>query len=189
MAEICIQYSTSTAFASMVIRRLSHSRFSHVDFLIPGEGLLGVSGPGHYISGSGAPFHDIGGVIVRPFNAWPYLEPPKIARIQTSDEVVRKAVDAARSQMGKPYDDGALWGFLGDPAREMQRNWRDEGQWYCSELLTWALELAGLWPYPIVVTKDRVSPADNLLLINPFMAPENIADFLPPKQPTVLVDK
>ena len=40
-----MQYSTSIAFASMVIRRLTHSEFSHVDFILPGEGLLGVSGP------------------------------------------------------------------------------------------------------------------------------------------------
>jgi hypothetical protein len=38
-----IQFSTSTAFTSGIIRRLTHSPFSHVDFVLP-DGLLGVSG-------------------------------------------------------------------------------------------------------------------------------------------------
>ncbi len=142
-----------------------------------------MSGSGNYISGAGAEIHDIGGVMMRPFDAWPYLEPPKVARIQTSEAVARAAIEAARSQLGKPFDHSALWGFLEDQAHEKLRNWRDNGQWFCSELCVWAEEGAKLFSYPLIVTKGRISPADKLLLINPFMRPENIAEFLPPLEP------
>ena len=162
----------------MVIRRLTHSRFSHCDFIIPGEGLLGVSGPGDYLSLTGVKHHDAGGVLLRPFDAWPYLEPPKIARIQATEAIVRSIIEVARSQIGKPFDNSALWAFLDDQAHQQKRNWRDSGQWFCSELITFAEEQGHLFSYPLVVTKDRVTPGDNLLMINPFMAPENIREFL-----------
>ena len=177
LSELLCQFSTSPAFASMVIRRLSHSRFSHLDFILPGEGLLGVSGLGDYISGGGMQTHDPGGVMVRPFDAWVYLEPPKIARVQAPEATVRAIIEAGRSQIGKPFDNSALWGFLSDQVYEKKRNWRDTGQWYCSEFATWSQESGKLFPYPLIVTKDRVSPGDNLLMINPFMSHENIGEF------------
>ena len=122
--------------------------------------------------------HDPGGVMIRPFDAWVYLEPPKIARVQAPEATIRGVIEAAKSQLGKPFDQSALWGFLSDQAMEKKRNWRDPTQWYCSELMTWAEESGKLFPWPLVITKDRITPADNLLLINPFMTPENVGEFL-----------
>lgn len=184
MSELLIQYSAGTAFASALIRRLTHSRFSHCDILIPGEGLLGASGP-DCTTERGLRFRarmgwstDPGGVRVRPFNPWPYVEPPKVARIQMTEAVGRKMMAFAQSQIGKPFDNNALYAFLADRAGIMveNREWRDPDRWFCAEFVTRAAEVGGLWPYPLAITKGLVSPQDSLLLFNPYLA--NVADFL-----------
>ena len=181
MAELVVQYSTSTAFASGIIRRLSHSPFSHVDIVLPGEGLLGVSGPDKYVV-NGKPFNDPGGVLLRPFDPWPYLTPPKVARLQTTSAIVDAVIAAGRSQLGKPFDNSALWGFLEDTARDAPktgaaRDWRDQASWFCSEWAIWSAETGKLFPYPLAVVENRVTPADTLLCFNPFMTAANIAEF------------
>jgi hypothetical protein len=172
MAELAFQFSTSPAFASRVIRWMTASEFSHGDLVLPGEGLLGVSGPDK-------PTKDPGGVRIRQFNAWPYLRPPKIARVQCSDVVARETIKFARSQIGKPFDNGALYHFLRDRAglTPVKRDWRDPDSWFCSEFLVRAVEVGGLFPYPLIMLKDVVSPQSLLLLLNPYMLPDNIREF------------
>ena len=46
-------------------------------------------------------------------------------------------LEAARSQVGKPYDLTALFGLL------MHRDWQEEDRWFCSELVAWAFDKAG----------------------------------------------
>ena len=75
-------------------------------------------------------------------------------------------IDAAKSQIGKPFDKSALYSFFSTQA---DRNWRDTGKWFCSEHTTWSCETGGLWLYKLVVTAGRVTPADLLLLLNPFI--------------------
>jgi hypothetical protein len=177
MTELLVQYSTSTAFASGIIRRLSHSPFSHVDIVLPGEGLLGVSGPDKYVV-NGKPFDDPGGVLVRPFDPWPYLTKPKVAHLQTTSATADAVIAAGRSQLGKPFDNSALWGFLDDAAESVPRDWRSTDMWFCSEWAIWSAETGGLFPYPLAVVKNRVTPADTLLLFNPLMSAGSIAEFL-----------
>lgn len=166
-----IQFSTSTAFTSGIIRRLTHSPFSHVDIIVEGEGLLGVSGVDPSI-------HDLGGVRLRPFNCWPYLTKPKIATLNCLDAVVKQVIEAGKSQIGKPFDNDALWAMLQDQAIEKTRNWRDPSKWFCSEWAAWSMETGKLFPYTLAVTKNRVTPADVLLMSNPFMSEANIKQFL-----------
>lgn len=173
MSKLQIQFSTSTAFTSGIIRRLTHSPFSHVDIVLP-EGLLGVSGKDDSIT-------DPGGVRIRPHKAWPYLTEPKTANIQCDDAIAIAVINAARSQIGKPFDNGALWCMLQDQAKTpvtTQRDWRNTASWFCSELVIWSLEQGGLFKYPLAVCKNRITPADVLLLINPFMSVEDIISFI-----------
>ena len=163
-----IQFSTSTAFTSGVIRRLCHSEFSHVDIVVPGEGLLGVSGSDHTIN-------DIGGVQIRPPGMWPYLHPPKTARLSTAG--ADAIIELAKTQIGKPFDNGALYGFLEDMGHTAKRDWRDHGAWFCSEMVAWALETSHFFPYSLVSAKNRITPADLLLLLNPFLTEDNIKEF------------
>ena len=169
--ELLYQFSTSTAFASRIIRILTCSEFSHCDLVLP-EGLLGVSGSDKSIK-------DPGGVIIRPFNAWPYLHPPKIARVQCSDDVARKTTDFVKSQIGKPFDKQALRAFLRDRAGipDAGRDWRDPSKWFCSEVQVRGLEVGGLFSYPLIQPKDVISPQALLLYLNPFMPPDNIREF------------
>ena len=51
----------------------------------------------------------------------------------------RKAVlDAARSQIGKPYDWTALVGIM-----LKNRNWAEDDAWFCFELVAWTLSKGG----------------------------------------------
>lgn len=173
---IKIQFSTSTAFSSGIIRRLTHSPWSHVDFVLDDGSLLGVSGKDDSIV-------DPGGVCIRPHEAWPYLYPPKVAEVHCTSEVASKVLALGVMQIGKPFDNSALWGFLEDqgedPGKPQSRNWRDPSQWFCSELIIHCLEEGGVFHYPLVVAKNRISPADVLLIINPYLMPQNIKEFLP----------
>lgn len=181
MATLEFQYSTSTAFASGIIRRLTHSRFSHIDIILPGEGLLGVSGPDKSLKWVGhSPATDTGGVLIRPFGAWPYKAAPHVAKVQCTEDVARKAVEWGRSQIGKPFDNGALYHFLRDRAGlpRIGRDWRDPEQWFCSEFAIRAAEIGGVFPYPLIVSKDTVSPQDTLLCFNPYLSLQDIVEFL-----------
>lgn len=61
-------------------------------------------------------------------------------------------IDAARTQIGRPYD---YFGILGIGFR---RRWQDDDSWFCSELIAWAFDKAG---YPMF-SEDafRITPRD-----------------------------
>lgn len=175
MAELQFQFSRSTAASSSAICWLTHSDWSHVDLVEPGIGLWGASGPDKSIK-------DPGGVRCRPFNPWPYRYPPKIARLQCSEDVARKTFEWAKSQEGAPFDQDALYAFLhrriGLPSRPFQRDWRDPAKWYCAEYCLRAPEIGGLFSYQLVTPRNEVTPNDDLIYFNPFMQMENIIEFL-----------
>lgn len=168
---LTLQYSSSTAWQSGIIRRMCHSPFSHVDVVLLGEGLLGASGgPQKYERADGTVYHDPGGVIIRPFDAWSY-EIKQTIRVRTPRaEAVRSRW---RTQIGKPFDDGALWDFLSDKPGE--RDWRDEASWFCSEGVVWSAEIEGAFGWPLLVAKNRVSPSDSLLAFNSMILEEDVA--------------
>lgn len=57
-----------------------------------------------------------------------------------------------KEQLGKPYDHTAIWGFAAG------RDWRQDDSWFCSELQTAALEIAGILPVVCTPT-NKVTPA------------------------------
>ncbi len=136
--------------------------------MIPDQGLLGVSGPDK-------PSNDVGGVLIRKFGSWPYLRPPKVAKLAVANGTVNEVYRIAALEIGKPFDNGALWDFLSDAPGD--RNWRSTDSWFCSEFIAWVLETAGFFPYSLISAKNRITPADLLLLLNPFMSEENIREF------------
>lgn len=161
-----VRYSSSTAFMSNLIRRACHSRYSHVDIVLPGEGLLGVSGPDKE-------FNDPGGVRIRPFEPWPY----NIFReVQINTDKTDAIIARGRSQIGKPFDNGALYAFF-NPSH-VNRNWRELEQWFCSEWFIWSCESEGLFPYDLCVPMNMINPNDTMLLLNPFMSKEDIGKLL-----------
>ena len=61
------------------------------------------------------------------------------------------ALNAAISQIGKPYDMKALFGL------PFNRNWQDDDSWYCSEIIAWAILQGGTTYFPDI---HRVTPRD-----------------------------
>jgi len=143
---------------SWVIRHMSHSPFSHADIELPGTGyLLGASDSPDAPVISGNPR----GVAIRP-NAYEAYGRRCRMIIQTKRaEAVRAA---ALTQLGKPFDNSALRGFLSD-AMPGTRNWQDPTAWFCSELIVWSFIKGGYWPELAVWPKNRISPSDIFMLL------------------------
>lgn len=164
--SLIVRYSSSDAFMSALIRRACHSRFSHVDIVLPGEGLLGVSGEDKSV-------HDPGGVRIRPFEPWPYSIFREVEiRTDRADAIIA----IARSQIGKPFDDAALYAFFNPFPTD--RNWRELAKWFCSEFYIWSCEGGKLFDYPLCVPMNMINPNDTMLLTNHLMSPSDIAKLL-----------
>lgn len=152
---------------SRIIRAACHSRFSHVDIVVPGEGLLGASGPDASLS-----WKDPGGVQMRPFEPWPY----EIKRTITVETDKADAVIGHwRGQIGKPFDDGALKAFM---FAEPSHDWRELDRWFCSEGVIWSCEVAGVFPWALCVPMNKVDPNDCMMMLNPFMSGADIHSLL-----------
>jgi hypothetical protein len=171
---IKLQFSTSTEFSSTLIRELCHSPFSHVDIVVDRantgyDGLLGASDSPKAPYFTGNPH----GVAIRPFD-YQIFGRRSTAFLKASPEVEAKFYQLALSQLGKPFDNHALVAFL-KPGTSDARDWRSDDLWFCSEFGAWCLEMAKWFPWEILVSKGKISPADLLLLVNWGMA--NISNF------------
>ena len=181
-AIIRLQFSTSTAWASAIIRRICHSPFSHVDIVMPPDGktLLGASDSGDCPVVRGNP----NGVAVRPLDYHPFGI-RRIVEVGCTKDVSDKFYACAEDQVGKPFDHEAMHAFLANADTPiLPRDWRDNGMWFCMEMVIYCLEQAGLFPYPLIVTKARISPGDGLLLLNPYIL--NIDTFWNPAKGLIL---
>ena len=131
---IQLRFITGNSLVSWLIRQVTWAEYSHVDLILPGEGLLGAQGDG---------------VKIRPFD---YCKPTKIAvgEIDWPPDVEAKFIAFARAQVGKPYDYSALWGNL------LHRDWHDPRAWYCSEVFAADADAIG---HPLITGQfNRVDP-------------------------------
>jgi hypothetical protein len=123
---------------------------SHVDVVLI-DGLLGA--------------REAGGVAIRPFDY------EKFSRIETvtlnansgQSEVFEKFL---KDQIGKPYDNLAIVAFA------LERNWRSPNSWFCSELVTAALEECLWFSSPISNSFNTITPRDLLLIVSGWAAPQ-----------------
>jgi hypothetical protein len=162
---IKLQFSMSTEASSALIGRITHSPFSHVDIILPDThrfpgALLGASNSPNALVLEGNP----NGVAIRPPN-YQLFRRRNVAILAAPAAIEAAFYEAALSQLGKPFDSAALHAFL-DGAPHTGRDWREDDQWFCSEHATWSLEKAKWFPWPIIVSKDRIAPPDLLLLSN-----------------------
>lgn len=123
-----LQFVCENAISSRAIAWFSQGHFSHVDACYDGA-LLGARHD--RVGGVSA------GVQIRkpdylPFSRRVVFEIPS-TRSQTT--TWRKFLN---SQLGKPYDSMAIWGFV------TGRDWREDDSWICSELQAAALEASGI---------------------------------------------
>jgi uncharacterized protein YycO len=80
-----------------------------------------------------------------------------IAEVKTKNDA--EIIKAARSQVGKPYDIGAIFGFVA------RRNWEKTDKWFCSELVAWAFSQANE-PLFRPGTFSRVTPQHIWMISN-----------------------
>jgi hypothetical protein len=160
--EIAVQFSTTvnslSNWASIIIRHMSHSPFSHVDLEMLDGTLLGASDSPKAAVLSGNPR----GVAIRPANYENYGRRCRMVITTPFADAIR---EAAKSQLGKPFDNSALRGFLSD-AVPGDRNWQATDSWFCSELVIWSFATANYWGsnIPSVWPKNRISPSDILMI-------------------------
>lgn len=148
--SIQLQFVSEAGAGASLLRWFSHGRFSHVDVIIPYEGLLGAR--------MDNPVNDHTGVQIRPSDYATFTD----RLVVTVPATVREAFrfhDFLARQIGKPYDWRAILAFC------TARNWRDPNAWFCSELIAAALEQAGLIE-PLLNAVNKITPCDLALLLS-----------------------
>jgi len=116
-----VMFCTSNQIGAIAIRAITWSKWSHVALLL---------GDGTAIEA-----------------AWPRVRRVGVDELlaqHSKYEIVeftgmndQAVIDAAMSQLGKPYDLTALFGLL------LHRDWQQSSKWFCSELVAWAFAAAG----------------------------------------------
>jgi hypothetical protein len=128
----------------------SAGQFSHVDTLLDDGRLLGARSN----SIKGIP----PGVQIRPAGYAKFSR--RVVFEIPCNELQEASYHAFEySQLGKPYDKDAIWGFV------TNRNWHDEGWWICSELKMAALESADLIPI-LYLSANKITPVAAALVVS-----------------------
>lgn len=138
---IILQFSAESNPGSWAIRKFTWSPYSHVDGILPDGRWLGARFDG--------------GVQARK----PY---PVSRSVRFAVAAPDAVLDAAMSQIGKPYDWRVFLSFA------LHRDWQDPGAWFCSELWAWAFQECGR-PLLRADHLDRITPRD--LLLSPYLEP------------------
>lgn len=137
---ITLQFSAQNDIASWAIRRFTWSQYSHVDLVLPDGSLLGA--------------RTAAGVSIAP--AHPCHRAARFT-VDAPDEVLA----IAKGQIGKPYDWSGIFGMIS------RSDWQQPDQWFCSELVAWAFQQAGM---PLINAQThRITPRD--LLLSPYLQP------------------
>lgn len=143
---IKLRFVTANDLVSAGIRAYQYGFWaSHVEALIDGK-LVGA--------------HFRGGVAVRDmgYDAGPGMR-EEYMQITAADEIAKKFEAFMMAQVGKPYDVEAIGAMV------LERDWRDPNSWFCSELVTAALE-ACLLLNRMSVSVNRITPRDAYIISN-----------------------
>lgn len=117
--------------------------------------------------------HFDGGVQIRPkgYDASPVTASPLrdlVVVIDTAPAQEAAWLTFLQTQVGKPYDSTAIAGIA------LNRDWREDDSWMCSELMTAALESCGYLPR-LSAADNHISPRDLLLVLSGRIAIPNAA--------------
>ena len=122
MSHVTLLFSSSNTIASRLIRAATWSRWSHVG-IVHADASVVESVP-RYGVGQAPKVDAICGADQYALGDIPCRDPDAI-------------IEAALSQVGKPYDYSALLGLT------FHRDWQEDDRWFCSELIAWAFAQAG----------------------------------------------
>lgn len=143
MAEIRLQFVCEAAFTSRLIAWFSAGQYSHVDCVLDDGSLLGARND----SAGGEP----PGVRIRPANYNPFAVRDVMA-IPCADAQKADFIGFLKDQVGKPYDRLAIAAFL------VNRNWREDDSWICSELQSRAGEIAKIFKRHLLLAANKITP-------------------------------
>lgn len=140
---IRIEFSRSSTVFARLVQGATWSRWSHVAIVHPHWNSRILSS----VIGAGVGFEKAA---------------PPWQRQRFWVDAPPEVFDYAESQIGKPYD---LMGAIGIA---LHRDWRSDDSWFCSELVAWAFEKAGV---PLLRTDniDRITPG--MLALSPLLKP------------------
>ena len=117
--ELIIRMAADSSLISKAIRFITWSDFSHCDFVLPEGGFLGA------VPGKGTVLHD---------TKYPVEKYFKVVFPEGSKVNPAKILAFARAQVGVGYD------YLGVVGFAFHKNWQLDTSWFCSELITAAIE-------------------------------------------------
>lgn len=155
MSEIRLQYSTASSFGAWAIRYWSAGLWSHVDTVLSDGRLLGARSD--VLKGVPA------GVQIRPSNYEDFTG-TAVVSLPCSPEALKAYSDFETLQLGKPYDEIGIGGFIIPSLVKRQDDWRDPSAWFCSELKQAALEASGLMP-KIDFPDNKVTPVASYCMV------------------------
>lgn len=154
MDHVKLLFCTSKKIGAAAIRAVTWSKYSHVA-LVDGDEAIEAT--------------------------WPVVRVAPLAEVIAahSDHVIvdlpcfspAEVIQAARSQVGKPYDLTALFGLL------MHRDWQEDDRWFCSELVAWAFAQGGS-PLFRPDAMHRITP-QHLWMLAPALPPPDPALLAP----------
>lgn len=145
MPSVELQFATMDDSEAWMIRNFDHGSWSHVDAVLPdGGGLLGSRSS---IEGGINP-----GVQVRPFGYAKFTATKRVI-IQATLPITNMFYGFLSAQVGKPYDYiGLVSNFL------LERDWRADEAWWCSELQGAAMEASGALPFKLATPTNLLTP-------------------------------
>lgn len=152
---IRLRFTREAALTSRIIAYAGAGEFSHVGYLLDDGSELGARSD--HVGGKPP------GVQIRPPNYGKFVR-AAIFTIQTVPEREARFKSFLFSQIGKPYDNAAIWGFV------TGRDWRVQGSWICSELQAAALESSAI-VFPLYLACNKVSPTTLAAIVSAIGAP------------------
>lgn len=129
--------------SSQLIAAFSAGHLSHVDCLLPSGLLLGARSD--RVGGVPA------GVRIRP-QSYANFTRVEVMDVPSTAQQTRAFHRFLIKQIGKPYDHQAIFAFA------LNRDWREDDAWICSELQAAALEHAGVFRSPLYLAANKITP-------------------------------
>ena len=150
MAEIVLQFVEGSGFGSGMIKWFGHGDYSHVDCVLPDGTLLGARND--VLGGVAA------GVQIRPAT---YIGNSRVLRLvlPATEDQAEAFYDFMEAQIGKPYNKIGILAFV------VNANWSSVGAWFCSQLVTAALQEAK-WLAELSETPNKIDPDDLRLILS-----------------------
>jgi len=143
--SVVIQFSTSGGLVAKGVQFRTFSWASHVD-LVTSKGTL-----------IGAEWQN--GVSERPYERSEYERIERYVVEGVSQELVESII---RGELGKPYDFGAIWGFISRTDK-----FSNTEKWFCSELIAWVFQEANMPLLNPDVDAQFIAPSH--LLMSPYL--------------------